>query len=426
MQRTAGAWLMALLALACGGCGDPYPWGLGSTPCLLAIRSPLGPNAGVSSVAGAGDLDGDGRDDLLLAVTGSRRPESASEDTVGLVCSGRNGSILMRFVASGGTGGRVACAVGEGDRERGRDYMIGKPGTVWLFSSDGTLWETLAGDEPYDEFGGAISSAGDVDGDGHPDFLVGAPQSSHYSGNHGYDISSWDGEEGPGYVSVFSGVDCSLIRRHRGERAGDLFGEALCALGDVDGDGCSDYAVGASGQGRAGAVHVFSGRSGEAISEISGIPDTTRVGYSIAGPGDWDGDGIPDVLVAGGGPATVCSGYGRPLFEVRAWSRVSAVGDWDGDGFQDLLARDSRLGDALIDDGEVWTPFSSTKRIHCIIVFSGRDGSALFTLPHGPGMLGLMGIQFAGCGDVDGDGLGDFAVCDSAADEVRVYGRRCR
>ena len=85
--------------------------------------------------------------------------------------------------------------------------------------------------------------------------------------------------------------------------AGDAFGWSLASAGDVDGDGCGDVIVGAPGDDAlardAGALYVFSGRTGARLFEIHGNRPGGRLGTSVGGLGDVDGDGKPDVFGSG-------------------------------------------------------------------------------------------------------------------------------
>src|SRR5690606_32306769 len=99
-----------------------------------------------------------------------------------------------------------------------------------------------------------LAAAGDVDGDGLTDVLVGA----------------WRADGQTGRVELRSGADGALIRQHVGNGPEDRMGYALCGMGDLDGDGRADYALGATQEGFGpGYVRVVSGASGALLFALA-------------------------------------------------------------------------------------------------------------------------------------------------------------
>lgn len=168
-----------------------------------------------------------------------------------------------------------------------------------------------------------------------------------------------------------------VLHEWRGEAEGDAFGWIARNVGDVDGDGASDFVTSAPdksvGGARAGRVYVFSSRSGELLWTRSGEPGD-RLGLGVERAGDVDADGVPDVLASapGEGRAYVFSGAdGETLLTLEAEQEnesfgrhLTGLGDVDGDGRSDLLVGapgNDRAGEGA---GRV-------------ALFSGRDGSLL-------------------------------------------------
>jgi hypothetical protein len=261
-------------------------------------------------------------------------------------------------------------------------------------------------------FGGSLA-VGEVDGDGLADIAVGASSE---------DVG---GAEKQGRVYVFSGLDGSLLFTldSPNPQAWAAFGCSV-AVGDVDADGTGDVAVGAYGQDVAsnigqGRVYIFSGANGSLLFALD-TPNPqvgAYFGHSSAAVGDVNGDGKGDIAVGAHGEDVGGNQYqGR----VYAFSGADgsllltldtpnpqasavfgywvAVGDVNGDGKGDIA-----VGAHREDVGGN----ESQGRVH---VFSGADGSLLLTMDSpNPQARGTFGTPVA-VGDVNGDGREDVAV----------------
>jgi hypothetical protein len=286
----------------------------------------------------AGDIDRDGRDDVLIG--------SQSEGTI-TVRSGRNGKPILE----------------------------------------------LTGD-PALGFGQSVGPAGDINGDGFDDIIWGE---SFYL--------SVEGQLGRAVVS--SGKTGKTLLEIPGRLAGDRTGFAVSGVGDIDGDGRSDIGVGSPGVSR---VSVYSGANGALLMDIEESSPPYAIGQLVRGAGDVDGDGTPDVLVGildisfadFGRSARVYSGAdGSILFTIDAGPAINqidlsmdAAGDVDGDGLDDIVV--------LLRNG-----FDTSAG-----VFGGPDGFLIAEYDLGPPIFAAPPriVDVAGAGDVDGDGHADILV----------------
>ena len=228
-----------------------------STASLLLLAAPLAAQAGGDSEtiwslsypgqgsfghvsSSAGDVNGDGFDDILVGKPFADYFTVANAGSV-LVYSGANGSVLAQFdgLNEHGFYGRSVASAGDVNHDGFDDILIGSPGkylgvsgrgSAYLFSGkNGSQLFVWAGANFSDGFGNSVSSAGDVNGDGTLDILVGA---------HNAKIVTTGNRHGAAYV--YSGVDGSLIHQFQGDADGDFFGTSVSGAGDVNADGFCD------------------------------------------------------------------------------------------------------------------------------------------------------------------------------------------
>jgi hypothetical protein len=280
---------------------------------LYTLDDPTGQaDAHFGYALGSGDVDGDGRSDLLVGAPYQDVSGNVDQGQV-FVFSGNNGALLKTLdnptppqagslfgsaVAGAGdlnSDGKVEILVGARLQNVGSNLRIGQ---AFVFNGDdGSLLHTLNTPTPqaYAWFGFAVG-AGDVNGDGIPDFLVGAP------------LQDVGGNVDQGRAFVFSGADLTVsIVEHPIPKDDALFGVELDAVGDVDGDGKSDLLVGAPRQDvgtktNQGQAYVLSGLDGSLIVTLDNphpqnAGEFGNFGFSVDGAGDVNGDGIPDLLV---------------------------------------------------------------------------------------------------------------------------------
>lgn len=264
--------------------------------------------------------------------------------------------------------------------------------------------------------GGAVAIAGDLDGDGFADMVLGAP---------GSDLDRVN--QGRVYVHRGAAVlDAVPDRILVGEHAEGFFGSAVAAAGDVDGDGLADVVVGAhraQAEGQwVGRAYVHAGHAAQLVvttpaRRLTGTIPDGLLGVSVAGAGDVDGDGLADILVGapGGARAYLVRGatdaaldarpdrvFAGPSQESRPdFGRAVALGDLDGDGFAEAIIGDDRAETGA--DGAGGRVF---------VYRGGPDGFALeadVTVDATPATSGL-GAWLATIGDVNGDGRSELVA----------------
>ncbi len=315
-------------------------------------------------VSAAGDVDGDGLADLAVG-------ERSCAGMVYVYLGARGGLDLatphrISGPACDATVGEEIAAAGDMNGDGYDDLAVGSQeseedlGLTLLFygSAEGLPAEqdrTLSGVSPAGAFGGALSGAGDMNGDGYADLLVGARKANGAGEVHLF----LGGVEGPGGES-----DARLADGSEGLN----FGAAVAGLGDLDGDGLGELAVGAPGGTEdLGSTFVYLGSADGAptlASTLSGPSEFSAYGAALAGPGDIDADGHADLLVGAyfhqRGRGALHTLWGAPggLADAEGSLSVGAEGtqDWlgfamdgggdlDGDGYADTLV--TALGETM-------------------------------------------------------------------------------
>ncbi len=329
------------------------PAGIAATPDFVPMPPTTGANELGSSVAGLGDVNGDGYGDLALGAPGAQG--TATDDGLVYIYLGRATGLSVgpsaTLSAPGLTHaqfGTVVASAGDlngdgfGDLAVGAELADSAAGRVFVYlgSAAGipsTPSVTLpAPDGAAGHFGATIACAGDVDGDGYTELLVGAPQ--------------WSSRTGRAYLFRGSATGPSAVASVTFAHAGaadDRFGQDVASAGDLNGDGFGDVAIGASGLNiSTGRVSVYLGRA----AGLSTAPSLTlagphgysaRFGLSITSLGDVNGDALDDLAVgapspSGPGWADIFLGTASGLTPTPA--RVIACPDGSGGTFGRAVA----------------------------------------------------------------------------------------
>jgi hypothetical protein len=327
-------------------------------------------------------------------------------------------------------------AVGAYEDDEGGDYA----GAVYLFHGpmSGSINLSradakLVGEAAHDHAGWSVAGAGDVNRDGYADLIVGA------YGADGAGISS-----GAAYLVLgpiegivdLADADAILV----GSDPYDYAGISVAGIGDANGDGYADVAVGAYGKDTTedgvGAVYIFHGPllGQRSVDSANGVVQGTGtddwLGFAVASAGDVDGDGLGDLLIgapgvsspdieAGGGtdagaaylflgPVTglrTSAGADGTFVGARANDRAGAsvgAGDLDGDGYADLVVGGWGADDAYEDSGSVWVFYGPVSGTHPL-----GEADAIVT---GEQFGDNAGISVAVVGDTNSDGRDDLLV----------------
>jgi len=374
------------------------------------------------SVSGAGDINNDGIDDLVIGAPAT---------------SSRSGAVYVIF-------GKIG---------------IGGSGTLSVASLSGSNGFTIAGFPASSNGGNSVSNAGDINHDGITDLVIGAPYASSQAGVS-YVIFGKSGIGGSGTLSVssLSGINGFTIT---GFPAASIGGYSVNSAGDVNHDGIADLVIGAPyvlGAGPAGTSYVIFGKSGVGSSGILSVASLTGAngftingfsvvsngGYSVSGCGDINNDGIADLVIGApyassqagasyvifgksgigsSGILSVSSLTGSNGFAISGFPAgsqggcfVSGTRDLNHDGIADLVLG---VPHALNNAGEIYVIFGNNEigksGMFSIASLRGTNGFAI------TGFLGAGGWSVSGVGDLNHDGIADLMIGANGAGAI-IFG----
>lgn len=373
-----------------------------------------------TSTTGIGDVNGDGKSDYVVGCPDFDRqnviiPNGFYDDRAGFArCySGANGAILWtNYGAEGDNLGFSVARIKDVNGDGRDDVAIGAPqddkGTAGLgyvrvvSGATGSTLFTISGSGLDDEFGYAVADAGDINGNGTTDIIIGAP---------GYDSDR-------GRAVFVSGNTGAILNSLNGQVAGERFGEAVSSLGDITGDGRSDLLIGAPSNDtvatNAGRVYGVNQTGNVILFTLSGTNASDRFGASVAGLSDYTSDGRNEFVVGcpgGDYPGLTNCGFVRTYFSspvLEYWTyygsaaeealgtRVVNLGDTSGDGWADIAATGGEL--SLLGSGA-----------GVVRIFGGYGGFEYYQLD-GAASADFFGGGLGAAGDIDGDTIPDIVI----------------
>lgn len=369
----------------------------------------------------AGDIDGDGIDDLLIGAPGfdpdgTRYPDivTASAGAAYIVYGEPDAWPPSANLRDLNTGGDIG-------------------GEINGFRLDGIgTGQAAAGSVSYgDQAGATVAAAGDVNGDGFADFLVGAPTAS-YASYEGGEVYLLFGKAG-GWPTTqdlvdLDGTDGVNIRGISQQ----YVGSDVASAGDINGDGFDDVIVTARDT---NAAYVVFGHEGpwSGVVDINALDGTDgfrlQGASAVSDAGDINGDDIGDVIVTAGTTSYVVYGHQTPwqasyvLADVAGTTKVpgslTVIGDINGDGLDDLAASDPGASQhGITGAGATYVIFGRETLEGETVNLAGLNGSNGFRV-EGSYLDG--GSSPAPAGDINGDGYDDFVI--NADRTYVIYGK---
>ena len=371
------------------------------------------------SVSTAGDVNGDGFDDVIVGAAGLSLLKGRAYIYYGGAVMNNTADVVMTGAATGDLFGISVRSAGDVNGDGYSDVIIGANRSYYSWTGGANIYfggasmnntadVILEGEAAYNLFGFSVSSAGDVNGDGYSDVIVAA---------YGYNSNTGKAYLYFGGVAMNSTADLTMT----GEAIDSYYGSSVSYAGDVNGDGFSDVIVGASGYASYfGKAYIyFGGTSMNNIEDVTmtGEAATNYFGESVSSAGDVNGDGYSDVIIGADGfishtgkaylffggtsmnntPDATMTGETTNNFFGRS---VSTAGDVNGDGYTDLIVG-------------AFKNSSETGRVYLYDYFMKNEITADMTIT-GNVPDARLGMSVSTAGDVNGDGYSDVIVGQDA------------
>ncbi len=345
---------------------------LSTTADWMGESDQVNANYGIS-VSSAGDVNGDGYSDVIVGANGYDNGES------------NEGAAFVYYGSSSGLSTTAD----------------------WMGESD----------QASAFYGNSVSSAGDVNGDGYSDIIVG---SWFYNGADGAAFV---------YYGSSSGLSTTADWTNNSGQGSALYGYSVSSAGDVNGDGYSDVIVGATyyddGEANEGGAFVYYGSSTGLSAAADWIGNGNQIdayyGYSVSSAGDVNGDGYSDIVVGANeydngetdeGAAFLYYGGSTGLSATADWmgesdqieanygNSVSSAGDINGDGYSDIIVGANEYENVETDEGAVFVYYGSSTGLSAAADWMTESNQA----------NAEYGRSISSAGDINGDGYSDIII----------------
>ncbi len=397
---------------------------IGATGAGFVLNGVAAGDYSGNSVSNAGDINGDGIDDVIIGARGA----------------GPNGF------------------------QSGASYVVfgqdsGFGASLELADLNGANGFVLNGVSAIDRAGDSVSAAGDINGDGIDDLIIGAPYVDSNGSDSGASYVVFGNGSGFSSSLNLTDLDGSNGFVLNGVDTNGQSGRSVSATGDINGDGIDDLIIGAPYAGSNGSASyvVFGKNSGFGASleladlngtdgfVLNGVADLDSSGISVSAAGDINGDGIDDLIIGApyadsnfisSGDSYVVFGNGSGFSSSlnladldgsngfvlngvaandRSGFSVSAAGDINGDGFDDLIIGAFRAGPNGIYSGASYLVFGKSSGFGAALNLADLNGSNGFVL-NGVAASNFSGRSVSAAGDINGDGFDDVIIGARGAD----------